>query len=148
MRQTSARILRALHEGNVLKRIVDRCEEDPDIYVVMTWQAEDLDSEPFIETVDRPRAYRRDFSQAAYEDLAWSGLIQRIPNTGTNALLALTPDGLAKAQELYGPIAADVLVKHDDGVEILPPGPGCGPAVPTGKVSVPDFLKASEPAGP
>jgi hypothetical protein len=148
MRQTSARILRALHEGHVLKRIVDRCQEDPDCFIIMTWQIEEYGGETFIETPERPNAYRRDFSEAAHDQLWMADLVEGVPNTGTNEVIVMTPVGLAKAQELYGPIAVKVVVKHEDGIEALSPAPDGSTAVPTGEIVVRDDMEPVAPGGP
>lgn len=148
MRQTSARILMALHEGHVLKRVVDRCQEDPDHFIVMTWQIGEYGGETFIETPERPRAYRKDFTEAAHDGLWMDDLVEGVPNTGTNEVIVMTPKGLAKAQELYGPVTAKVVVKHEEGIEALSPAPGGSPAVPTGEIIVRDDMEPVVPRGP
>lgn len=141
MRSTSARILKGLHEGFVLQVFVDRGGRDPDTYRLMTWQVDEIEGEPYLRTERAAEGYRRGFSYAAADDLRMDGLIAWLPNTGTNALHALTPAGLVEAQALYGPIAAKVLVKHEAGAELVSPNPDGTAAVPAGTMDVPDFAE-------
>lgn len=139
MRKTSLRILKALHEGHILRRYVDRCQEDPDVFHVLTCQVTEAGGETFLEGVDPVAEYRRSFSETPVDDLRMAEFLEWIPETGTNALFALTPKGLQAAQALYGPIAAKVMVKHEEGVEIVPPTGDGSDALPTGDITIHDF---------
>jgi hypothetical protein len=140
MRKTSERLLKAMHQGHILRVIVDRCQEDPDEYLVMDWNVLDLRGTILIESNDVVPEYRRPYSVSAVEALQMDELVEWIPNTGTNALLTLTPKGLELVQELHGPTSAKVPVKHDDGIEIVQPTPDGTPAVPTGEITVYDSM--------
>lgn len=138
MRTTSARVLKGLHEGYVLMVCVDRGGRNSDAYHLMSWKVEVVEGEAYLSAQSVAKAYQRPFSYAAADDLRMDGLLEWLPNTGTNALFALTREGLAVAQGIIGPVASRVLVKHEAGVETLSPA-GCGgPTAPTGTIAVPD----------
>lgn len=140
MRSTSARILKGLHEGFVLQVFVDRGGREPDTYRLMTWQVDEIEGEPCLRTERVAEDYHRGFSYAAADDLGMDALIAWLPNTGTNALHALTPAGLAEAQALCGPMAARVFVKREAGDELVSPRPDAA-AVPAGTIDVPDLTE-------
>ena len=120
---------------------MDQGGRDPDIYCLMTWQVDEVEGKPYLRTERVAEGYRKGFSNAAADDLGMDGLIAWLPNTGTNALHALTPAGLAEAQALYGPIAAKVLVKREAGAELVSPNPDGAAAVPAGTINVPDLTE-------
>ncbi|WP_342153279.1 hypothetical protein [Methylorubrum sp. SB2] len=141
MRSTSARILKGLHDGFVLQVFVGRGSRDPDTYRFVTWQVDEVEGEAFRRTERVAEGHRRGFSHAAADDLGVDCLIAWLPNTDTNALHSLTPAGLAEAQALYGPIVAEVLVKHEADAELVSPIPDGAAAVPAGTMDVPDFTE-------
>lgn len=75
-----------------------------------------------------PKKFSGKFAYNRYDDLYFDGLVDKTPDTRSNRRVCLTPDGLAKAQELFGPITEAVPVVYEDGVYLVVPNPA-GPAV-------------------
>jgi hypothetical protein len=118
-RTTSARILKGLHVSYALKAVVDRASIYPDAFYLMPWKVNIHEGEAYLMAQSTAEEYRKSFSHAAMDDLRMVGLVEGLPNTGTNALYALSREGLAEAQRLHGPIVTELLVKHEVGVERL-----------------------------
>lgn len=132
MHKNARRILEAMHKGYVLCE--DHCfrEYGESDWYIMSWTLDRHDTPEGgrgdyteVEVDETPDEYRKKFSYDRFDDLNMDGLIDKTPDTRSNRRVCLTPDGLAKAQELFGQIMVPVpVVYENDGVYLVLPVEG------------------------